>query len=164
MIFAPWKVKAIGALALVAILAGTSAGWWFTKTAYERDISDLKGEQARERDGWLKEKLAITVKAKLDTDAAIARMKDAQGELARIDAENQRKLADAEQKMRLFAVMLPLAIAGCASSATSSVVGTPQAEVPAPAAWAMTPASNSLQLLDELFSISEPVSSQTGQK
>ena len=67
-------------------------------------------------------------------------------------------------KMRLFAVMLPLAIAGCASSATSSVVGTPQAEVPAPAAWAMTPASNSLQLLDELFSISEPVSSQTGQK
>lgn len=98
MIFAPWKVKAIGALALVAILAGTSAGWWFTKTAYERDISDLKGEQAREREGWLKEKLAITAKAKLDTDAAIARMKDAQGELARIDAENQRKLADAEQE------------------------------------------------------------------
>ena len=62
MIFAPWKVKAIGALALVAILAGTSAGWWFTKTAYERDISDLKGEQAREREGWLKEKLAITAR------------------------------------------------------------------------------------------------------
>ena len=98
MIFAPWKVKAIGALALVAILAGTSAGWWFTKTAYERDISDLKGEQAREREGWLKERLAITAKAKLDTDAAIARMKDAQGELARIDAENQRRLADAEQE------------------------------------------------------------------
>lgn len=96
MIFAPWKVKAIGALALVAILAGTSAGWWFTKTAYERDISDLKEEQTREREGWLKEKLAITTKAKLDTDAAIVRMKDAQGELARIDAENQRKLEDAE--------------------------------------------------------------------
>ena len=98
MIFAPWKVKAIGALALVAILAGTSAGWWFTKTAYERDISVLKEEQAREREGWLKERLAITTKAKQDTDAAIARMKDAQGELARIDAENQRKLADAEQE------------------------------------------------------------------
>lgn len=67
-----------------------------TKTAYERDISDLKEEQTREREGWLKEKLAITTKAKLDTDAAIARMKDAQGELARIDAENQRKLEDAE--------------------------------------------------------------------
>lgn len=100
MILGSWKVKAIGALALVAILAGAvaGAGWWFTKTAYERDISDLKGEQAREREGWLKEKLAITAKAKLDTDAAIARMKDAQGELARIDAENQRKLADAEQE------------------------------------------------------------------
>lgn len=100
MILGSWKVKAIGALALVAILAGAGAGagWWFTKTAYERDISDLKEEQTREREGWLKEKLAITTKAKLDTDAAIARMKDAQGELARIDAENQRKLADAEQE------------------------------------------------------------------
>lgn len=98
MILGSWKVKAIGALALVAILAGAGAGagWWFTKTAYERDISDLKEEQTREREGWLKEKLAITTKAKLDTDAAIARMKDAQGELARIDAENQRKLEDAE--------------------------------------------------------------------
>ena len=100
MILGSWKVKAIGALALVAILAGAGAGagWWFTKTAYERDISDLKGEQAREREGWLNERLAITAKAKLDTDAAIARMKDAQGELARIDAENQRKLEDAEQE------------------------------------------------------------------
>lgn len=100
MILGSWKVKAIGALALVAILAGAGAGagWWFTKTAYELDISDLKEEQTREREGWLKEKLAITTKAKLDTDAAIARMKDAQGELARIDAENQRKLEDAEQE------------------------------------------------------------------
>lgn len=98
MILGSWKVKAIGALALVAILAGTSAGWWFTKTAYERDISDLKEAHGKEREDWLKEKLAITAKAKLDTDAAIARMKDAQGELARIDAENQRKLADAEQE------------------------------------------------------------------
>lgn len=100
MIFAPWKVKAIGALVLVALVAGAGAGaaWWITKTAYEADIATLKEEQGREREGWLKEKLAITTKAKLDTDAAIARMKDAQGELARIDAENQRKLADAEQE------------------------------------------------------------------
>lgn len=98
MIFGPVKVKAIGALALVAILAGAGAGWWFTKTAYERDISDLKEEQSREREGWLKEKQAITAQAKMETDAAITRMKDAQGELARIDAENQRKLADAEQE------------------------------------------------------------------
>lgn len=96
MIFGPLKVKAIGALALVAILAGAGAGWWFTKTAYERDISDLKEEQSREREGWLKEKLAITAKAKLEADAVITRMKDAQDELALIDAENQRKLADAE--------------------------------------------------------------------
>ena len=49
MIFAPWKVKAIGALALVAILAGTSAGWWFTKTAYERDISDVTAPRRKRR-------------------------------------------------------------------------------------------------------------------
>lgn len=98
MIFGPVKVKAIGALALVAILAGAGAGWWFTKTAYERDITDLKEELSREREGWLKEKLAVTTKAQQDTDQAIARMKAAQEDLARLDAETQRKLADAEME------------------------------------------------------------------
>lgn len=93
-----WKAKAIVALVLVAVIAGSgaSAAWWITKTSYEADISQLKEEQGKEREQWLKEKLAITTKAKTDTDAAIARMKDAHGALARIDAENQRKLADAE--------------------------------------------------------------------
>lgn len=93
-----WKAKAISYLVLVAVIAGAgaSAAWWFTKTAYEADIAQLKEDQSKEREGWLKEKLAVTTKAKTDTDAAIARMKDAQAALARIDAENQRKLENAE--------------------------------------------------------------------
>lgn len=98
MNFASWKIKAICAFALVAFIAGSGAGagWWFTKTAYEDDIAQLKEDQSKEREDWFKEKLAVTTKAKTDTDAAIARMKDAQAALARIDAENQRKLENAE--------------------------------------------------------------------
>lgn len=100
MNFASWKIKAICAFALVAFIAGSGAGagWWFTKTAYERDISALKEEQGKEREGWVKDKLAITTKAQQDTANAIERMKTAQSDLARIDADNQRKLADAESK------------------------------------------------------------------
>lgn len=95
-----WKLKAIAALVLVALVAGAGAGatWWITKTAYEADIATLKEEHGREREGWLKEKLAVTTKAQQDTEQAIARMKAAQEDLARLDAETQRKLADAEME------------------------------------------------------------------
>lgn len=64
-----------------------------------------------------------------------------------------------------FLLLLPLASAGCASRPAVQLqpVATPQAKMPPPAAWAMTPSSNSLELLDELFSISDPASSPTGQ-
>ena len=100
MNFASWKIKAICAIALVAFIAGSGAGagWWFTKTACERDISALKDEHGKEREGWLKEKLVVTTKAQQDTTEAIERMKAAQEDLARLDAETQRKLADAEME------------------------------------------------------------------
>ncbi|WP_323649712.1 lysis system o-spanin lipoprotein Rz1 [Escherichia coli] len=40
-----------------------------------------------------------------------------------------------------------------------SVQGQPHPKPPAPPAWAMMPPSNSLQLLDETFSVSGPESS-----
>nr|WP_318013138.1 lysis system o-spanin lipoprotein Rz1 [Pectobacterium versatile] len=53
-------------------------------------------------------------------------------------------------------------VAGCSSKA--SVQCQPQPKPPAPPAWAMMPPSNSLMLLDETFSVSEPESKAIGQK
>ncbi|WP_146745463.1 lysis system o-spanin lipoprotein Rz1 [Pseudocitrobacter sp. RIT415] len=50
-------------------------------------------------------------------------------------------------------------VAGCSSKA--DVQCLPQPKPPAPPAWAMMPPSNSLQLLDETFSVSETGSSVT---
>ncbi|EHE5859161.1 hypothetical protein JJV06_004476, partial [Salmonella enterica subsp. enterica serovar Mbandaka] len=52
-------------------------------------------------------------------------------------------------------------VAGCSSKA--SVHCQPQPKPPAPPAWAMMPPSNSLQLLDETFSVSGTESSATKQ-
>ncbi|EDI4383317.1 hypothetical protein CD518_24620 [Salmonella enterica subsp. enterica serovar Rubislaw] len=54
-----------------------------------------------------------------------------------------------------------LLVAGCASK--GDVQCPPRPKPPAPAAWAMLPPSNSLQLLDKTFSISAPESSATRQ-
>ncbi|HGO6780366.1 TPA: Rz1 family lipoprotein [Klebsiella aerogenes] len=48
-------------------------------------------------------------------------------------------------------------VVGCSSKA--SVQCQPQPKPPVPPAWAMMPPSNSLQLLDETFSVSDPESS-----
>ncbi|WP_413540757.1 lysis system o-spanin lipoprotein Rz1 [Enterobacter kobei] len=50
-------------------------------------------------------------------------------------------------------------VVGCSSKA--SVQCLPQPKPPAPPAWAMMPPSNSLTLLDETFSVSDPESSAT---
>ncbi|HAU7911240.1 TPA: hypothetical protein IG052_003160, partial [Escherichia coli] len=50
---------------------------------------------------------------------------------------------------------------GCSSKA--DVQCQPQQKAPAPPAWAMMPPSNSLQLLDETFSVSGMESSATKQ-
>ncbi|EPC2362421.1 lysis system o-spanin lipoprotein Rz1 [Citrobacter freundii] len=61
-------------------------------------------------------------------------------------------------KMMLFSASL-IMVVGCSSK--ESVQCLPQPKPPAPPAWAMTPPSNSLQLLDETFSVSDPESSVT---
>ncbi|MBY7249222.1 lysis system o-spanin lipoprotein Rz1 [Enterobacter roggenkampii] len=66
--------------------------------------------------------------------------------------------------MRMLRMLLCSAslimVAGCSSK--ESVQCQPQPR-PAPPAWAMMPPSNSLTLLDETFSVSDPESSKTNQ-
>ncbi|ASF65492.1 Rz1 lipoprotein [Phage Gifsy-1] len=52
-----------------------------------------------------------------------------------------------------------LLVAGCVSKDAVQCQPQPQPKPPVPAAWAMLPPSNSLQLLDKTFSISAPESS-----
>ncbi|ECQ9522581.1 hypothetical protein NOR17_002786 [Salmonella enterica] len=64
--------------------------------------------------------------------------------------------------LRLRTILLSaslIMVAGCSSK--ESVQCQPQPKPPAPPAWAMMPPSNSLQLLDETFSVSEMESSAT---
>ena len=59
-------------------------------------------------------------------------------------------------KIKLCAVLLPMVLAGCVSPGVAVPVAAMCPIPPAPPAWAMAKPSNSLQLLDELFSISAP--------
>ncbi|MDE9443428.1 Rz1 family lipoprotein [Xenorhabdus bovienii] len=61
-------------------------------------------------------------------------------------------------KLTLFGLMLPLLVASCASKPS-----VPCLKPLPPAAWSMQPPSNSLEKLDQLFSISEKASSTTSQ-
>ncbi|EEA7054947.1 hypothetical protein ACW61_004593, partial [Salmonella enterica subsp. enterica serovar Braenderup] len=63
-------------------------------------------------------------------------------------------------KMMLFGGSL-IMVAGCSSK--ENALCHPQPKPPAPPAWAMMPPSNSLQLLDETFSVSGMESSATKQ-
>src|SRR5476649_2641048 len=66
------------------------------------------------------------------------------------------------QKMKLCALTLPLALAACGShQQTLQPVSSPQASIPAPAAWAMQHKSTSRQKVDALFSFSEPARLRT---
>ena len=93
-------------------------------------------------------------------------MKDAQNALAELDKQTSQELANAKSENDNLRMLLT-ALAGCASSKPISrdvtPTPTPQAEIPAPAAWAMQPPSNSLQLLQTLFLVSEKESSATKQ-
>lgn len=66
-------------------------------------------------------------------------------------------------KMKGCALMLLLVIAGCASRGAVVPVAAICPIPPEAPAWMMEQPSNSLELLDELFLISGPGSSKTGQ-
>ena len=65
-------------------------------------------------------------------------------------------------KTKRYAVMLLLALAGCASQApVLQPVAVTCPRPPPPPAWTLRPPSNSLLLLDKTFSTSAPGSSLT---
>ncbi|OPK03886.1 hypothetical protein BZ164_13525 [Pseudomonas veronii] len=66
-------------------------------------------------------------------------------------------------KMKNCAVLLLTLLAGCASREVVIPVAATCPAPPAPPAWAMQEPSNSLLLLDQLFSISAPGSLLTKQ-
>ncbi|MBD0845701.1 hypothetical protein AKG38_04315 [Pectobacterium carotovorum subsp. carotovorum] len=60
-------------------------------------------------------------------------------------------------KMRSWLLILPLVAVGCSSQKQNlQPVSSAREQYAAPAAWVMQPPSDSLRLLDETFSISEP--------
>ena len=59
-------------------------------------------------------------------------------------------------KMKGCAALLTILLVGCASRAVVVPIARMCPVPPAPPAWAMQKPSNSLQLLDKLFSISAP--------
>ncbi|MPS86571.1 lysis system o-spanin lipoprotein Rz1 [Enterobacter sp.] len=63
-------------------------------------------------------------------------------------------------KMMLCSVSL-IMVVGCSSK--DAVLCQPQPKPPAPPAWAMMAPSNSLTLLDETFSVSDPELSKISQ-
>lgn len=95
-----WKVKAIAAAVVVALIAGAGAGaaWWVTSTKADAAIARLKADHAAEKAQWDADRLAITTKAQQDTAAANQRTKDAQAAAAQIDAYWTEKFANAQKE------------------------------------------------------------------
>lgn len=91
-------------------------------------------------------------------NATIKDMQVRQRDVAALDAKYTKELSDTQAENDALKRKLDNS-AGCSSKA--DVQCLPQPKPPAPPAWAMMPPSNSLQLLDETFSVSETGSSVT---
>ncbi len=95
-----WRLKALAAVALVVIIAGSGAGiaYWATSTNYDSDIANLKSQHANERAAWDREKTAIATKAQQDTAAAMQRQHAAQDAAAAADKAAQEKLSNVQSE------------------------------------------------------------------
>lgn len=95
-----WRLKAIAAVVVVAVIAMAGAGiaWWATSTSYDADIALLKQQHADASAAWEREKTAITTKAQQDTAAALQRTHAAQDAAAAADKAAQEKLANAKRE------------------------------------------------------------------
>lgn len=113
---------------------------------------NLAGKYKRQRN--------TTTKQALPGESYYHRCAGRQSEVTALDKKYTMKLADA--KAENDALQRKLDNGGRGSS-EASVQCQPQPKPPAPPAWGMMPASNSLQLLGETFSVSGPESSATKQ-
>ena len=95
-----WKVKAIAAVAAVALIAGAGAAfsWWLTSTSYKADIATLNATHAAEKTQWAVDRNAITTQAQQATARALASQQAAEQRAAELDAEYAGKLANAEKE------------------------------------------------------------------
>ena len=87
-------------------------------------------------------------------------MQTRQRDVAALDAKYTKELADAKAENDALQRKLDN---GGRVFVKGKCLCHPQPKPPAPPAWAMMPPSNSLQLLDETFSVSGPESSATKQ-
>lgn len=95
-----WKLKALVAVAVVAIIAGAGAGiaHWATSLSYDADIAALNKAHGDEKAKWDADRLAITAKAQHDTAAALQRTHEAQDKAAEIDKYWSEKFANAQKE------------------------------------------------------------------
>ncbi len=108
---------------------------------------------------------AITYKAQRDkkvselklANATITDMQQRQSDVAALDAKYSRELADARAENETLRADVTAGRKRLRINA--GLFQAPCVKPPPPPAWAMMPASNSLQLLDETFSVSETESS-----
>ena len=111
---------------------------------------------------------AITYKEQRDknarelklANATITDMQQRQRDADALDAKYTKELANAKAQNDALRRKLDMVV-GCSSK--ENALCHPQPKPPAPPAWAMMPPSNSLQLLDETFSVSGTESSATRQ-
>ncbi len=158
-----WKTMFVGLLLVSLIVAGRLANHYRNNAItykYQRDTATHNLKLANE---------------------TITDMTKRQRDVAALDAKYTKELADAQNRntdlQRRLAAGSRVRVEGRCSvptrteTASTRRVGMskdavqcqpqPQPKPPVPAAWAMLPPSNSLQVLDKTFSISAPESSAT---
>lgn len=135
-----WKLKALAAVAVVAIIAGAGAGiaWWATSISYDADIATLNKTHADEKAQWDADRLAIAAKAQHDTAAALQRTHEAQDKAAEIDKywsekfanaqkdneDLRRDVTDGKRRVRLLTANLATAQLAASQHATSGGAGS----------------------------------------
>lgn len=135
--------RLIAVISAIVICLMVSLGWLVSH--YHDNATEFK----RQRD-----KVTEQLSPANDT---IADMQTRQRDVAALDAKYTKEIADAKAENDALQRKLDnggrvLVKGKCPVSTATQTTGTP--------AWAMMPPSNSLQLLDETFSVSEPASSE----
>ncbi len=135
-----WKTMFVGLLLVSLIVAGRLANHYRNNAItykYQRDTATHNLKLANE---------------------TITDMTKRQRDVAALDAKYTKELADAQNRntdlQRRLAAGSRVRVEGRCTVPTTTTT-----KPPVPAAWAMLPPSNSLQLLDKTFSISAPESS-----
>ncbi len=137
-----WKTMFVGLLLVSLIVSGRLANHYRDNAISYKEQRDNKASELEK------------------ANATITDMQQRQLDADALDAKYTKELADEKAEMMLFGASL-IMVVGCSSKA--NVLCHPQPKPPAPPAWAMMPPSNSLQLLDETFSVSGMESSATKQ-